>query len=103
MEVAIIIGTYIIVFFAGYGLRAYMSRRRRRRCFTYDFPPDGTRTAGIRGEASGVGPEGGDDEEQQGAAACAALSRTRSPIWRRGIAAAKIKQNTNGCRSSGNT
>jgi hypothetical protein len=76
MSAAIIIGTYVIVFFAGYGLRAYMSRRRR--CFEYDFPPDGTRAAGMRGEARGVRSD--DGEEPQGAAVPSALSRTRSPI-----------------------
>jgi hypothetical protein len=77
MDAAIIIGTYIIVFFAGYGLRAYVSRRRRRRYFTYDFPPDGTRAAGIEGDASGV-PSGRDDEEQRGAGVSTTLSRRRA-------------------------
>jgi hypothetical protein len=74
MDAAIIIGTYIIVFFAGYGLRAYRSLRRRRRCFAYDFPPYGSRAGGLGGDAGGVCS----DEERRRAAASPALSRTRS-------------------------
>ncbi len=78
MDAAIIIGTYIIVFFAGYGLRAYRSLRRRRRCFAYDFPPYGTRAGGLGGDAGGVCSDEGNDEERRRAAASPALSRTRS-------------------------
>src|SRR5260221_14687103 len=98
MDAAIIIGTYIIVFFAGYGLRAYMSRRRRRRCFTYDFPPDGTRTAGDRGEATGVRSHGDDDEEEQGAAGAPPPSPPRSPVWRRAMSAVTNTTNPFGAR-----
>jgi hypothetical protein len=30
MNAVIIFASYLVVFFAGYGLRAYLSRRRRR-------------------------------------------------------------------------
>src|SRR5258707_8475277 len=101
MDAAIIIGTYMIVFFAGYGLRAYKSRRRRRRYFACNFPPDGTRAVGIRGEASGVRSDGADDEEQRGAAASSVLSRTRSPIWRRAMSAVTITISPFGSRARG--